>query len=421
MVAGLAYAFLPFHVAHAAGHHPRRADPVAPALPAGLVALRRPSGSPPRAVLLLAAAAAVALSNFYGGLIAAVAEPGGARRLGVVFAEAAGREPVARRWRSPASRSWRRRGRALPHSSRRPRGPAAAGSARLPPLRPLPLQREMVELPGPRGRAPAGRILGAGVLGSTRVSPRRCWSSRWAWAGRFSCWPRSRSGSGCAERAVLAGGPHRPRPGERRRGGPPLLALSRAHDRVLHVRATLRAAVRGGADVPGLRAVRRGGRPHDRAAGGRGRRLAVAPAHARAAGARPPSSWAWPSWSMRRFPPWRWRDVLPTRAHRWLAAQSGSLRVLDCAPPSRWSDSLAVPLLGPRGFAARRPAFRRLRRASARGQADGDGLHARRGAPGQPDGKVAGGPSGARGPRTRTGVRRRLDPRGERRAAARCT
>jgi hypothetical protein len=46
------------------------------------------------------------------------------------------------------------------------------------------------------------------------------------------------------------------------------------------------------------------------------------------------------------LPPWRWRDVLPTRAHRWLAAQSGSLRVLDCVPPSRWSDSLAVPLLG---------------------------------------------------------------------------
>jgi hypothetical protein len=46
------------------------------------------------------------------------------------------------------------------------------------------------------------------------------------------------------------------------------------------------------------------------------------------------------------LPPWHWRDVLPTRAHRWLAAQPGSLRVLDCAPPSRWSDSLAVPLLG---------------------------------------------------------------------------
>ena len=46
------------------------------------------------------------------------------------------------------------------------------------------------------------------------------------------------------------------------------------------------------------------------------------------------------------FPPWRWRDVLPTRAHRWLAAQPGPLRVLDCVPPSRMSDALAAPLLG---------------------------------------------------------------------------
>ena len=71
--------------------------------------------------------------------------------------------------------------------------------------------------------------------------------------------------------------------------------------------------------------------------------------------------WRWPTSAGRRaaalllglavleyapFPPWRWRDVLPTRAHRWLAAQSGSLRVLDCVPPSRGSDSLALSLLG---------------------------------------------------------------------------
>jgi hypothetical protein len=46
------------------------------------------------------------------------------------------------------------------------------------------------------------------------------------------------------------------------------------------------------------------------------------------------------------LPPWRWRDVLPTPAHRWLATQSGPLRVLDCAPPSRGSDSLAASVLG---------------------------------------------------------------------------
>ena len=47
------------------------------------------------------------------------------------------------------------------------------------------------------------------------------------------------------------------------------------------------------------------------------------------------------------FPPWRWRDVLPTRAHRWLAAQPGPLRVVDCVPASRESDTLALGLLVP--------------------------------------------------------------------------
>jgi hypothetical protein len=30
-----------------------------------------------------------------------------------------------------------------------------------------------------------------------------------------------------------------------------------------------------------------------------------------------------------------WRDVLPTSAHRWVMAQPGQLRVLDCTPLSR--------------------------------------------------------------------------------------
>jgi hypothetical protein len=46
------------------------------------------------------------------------------------------------------------------------------------------------------------------------------------------------------------------------------------------------------------------------------------------------------------LPPWGWREVMPTRAHQWLARQSGSLRVLDCAPPSLGSDTLALPLVG---------------------------------------------------------------------------
>ena len=46
------------------------------------------------------------------------------------------------------------------------------------------------------------------------------------------------------------------------------------------------------------------------------------------------------------FPPWRSRDVLPTAAHRWMSRQPGSLRVLDCVDSTRASARLAGPLLG---------------------------------------------------------------------------
>jgi hypothetical protein len=56
-------------------------------------------------------------------------------------------------------------------------------------------------------------------------------------------------------------------------------------------------------------------------------------------------------------PPWPSRDVLPTRAHRWLAGRRGVLRALDCVPATRTSDAIAdslvghpVSLLGPEGF-----------------------------------------------------------------------
>ena len=40
------------------------------------------------------------------------------------------------------------------------------------------------------------------------------------------------------------------------------------------------------------------------------------------------------------------RDVLPTRAHRWLAGRPGPVRVLDCVEPARFTDTLAGHLLG---------------------------------------------------------------------------
>ena len=38
-----------------------------------------------------------------------------------------------------------------------------------------------------------------------------------------------------------------------------------------------------------------------------------------------------------------WRDVLPTRAHRWVARQPGRVHALDCAPVTQ--ESASVPWL----------------------------------------------------------------------------
>jgi len=74
MVAGLAYAFLPFHVTQAGGH-PHVAQ--TQWLPLYFLALWRCVDRPdfPGAVLLVAAAAATALSDFYAGFMAAVLSP----------------------------------------------------------------------------------------------------------------------------------------------------------------------------------------------------------------------------------------------------------------------------------------------------------------------------------------------------------
>jgi hypothetical protein len=50
-----------------------------------------------------------------------------------------------------------------------------------------------------------------------------------------------------------------------------------------------------------------------------------------------------------------WRDVLPTRAHRWVAQQAHDLRVLDCAPLT--DESRSVPWLTAHRIALRPAAF----------------------------------------------------------------
>jgi len=48
------------------------------------------------------------------------------------------------------------------------------------------------------------------------------------------------------------------------------------------------------------------------------------------------------------WPPWRWRDVLPTAAHRRLAEHPSPGRVLDCAPASDLAQSSVPRYFGPR-------------------------------------------------------------------------
>ena len=390
MVAGLAYAFLPFHVTQAAGH-PHVAQ--TQWLPLYLLALWRCVDRPDlrRAALLLAAAAAVALSNFYGGFIAAVLSPVALVAYGVVSPTPAGREPAATRGdHGPRARGGGR-GRPRPHPPLRPRGPAASRVPCLPALGSLRLEREVVELPdsrrwttrcaGPRVREFwAGRGVGESLLEHQQVGVG--WSllvlgavPLWLWLRGDRTSLAVRSAPVLASLAVAA-----------------LLCSLSPERRIgsLHLRAPVRAALRGGADVPGLCAVRRGGRPHDRAAGGSGRRLAVASAHVRrpARGRAPPRPGrpgicALPSLAVARRAP----DPRPpmARGAARLAARAG----LRAAVPSVRLPG--PPAARPRGFAARRADLRRLRRAAARGQAEGDGLHPRRGAAGQHDRKVAGG------------------------------
>ena len=44
------------------------------------------------------------------------------------------------------------------------------------------------------------------------------------------------------------------------------------------------------------------------------------------------------------FPPWRWRDVLPTSGHRWLVEQPLPRRVLDCVPATLASERTVYSL-----------------------------------------------------------------------------
>lgn len=341
MVAALAYAFLPFHVVQAAGH-PHVAQ--TQWLPVFLLALWRCVDRPDarRAALLLASAAAVALADFYAGLVAAVLSPVALLAFGAA-------SPPPGRWRRVAITAL-----VL----------AAAAAAGL----------VFVRL-----YAPAVLLRPA-----TLAFPRAdlfAWSARW-WSYLVppadhpllgpavqEFWARRGVARGLLEHQqvfvgwsllALAAVPlwrrlrgDRDSPGVR--AAPALAALALAAllcslspERRVGPLTVVRPSALLYVAAPMFRAYARFG-------------AAVGLMTALLAGAGAAWLWQRPHAAARRvaalllglavvelapFPPWRWRDVLPTRAHRWLAEQRGPLRVLDCVSPSRLSDSLSLPALG---------------------------------------------------------------------------
>jgi hypothetical protein len=342
MVAGLAYAFLPFHVAQATGH-PHVAQ--TQWLPLYFLALWQCVDRPDvrRALLLLATAAAVVLSNFYGGLIASVLSPvalvayglvsprrpgdGWLRRvaltaLTLAVAAAAGLLLLYRVAPAVLLR---------PGSFAFPRSDLFLYSAKwwsyLVPAVDHPLAGSRVrEFWAACGLEEAllEQQVGVGiallVLGAVPL---------WLWLRGDRTSLASRSAPVLASVAVAA------------------LLCSLSPERRIGSFTVVRPSALLYELAPMFRAYARFG-------------LVVGLMTALLAGAGVACLWRSATSAGRRaaalllvlvvmeyapFPPWRWRDVLPTRAHRWLAVQPGPLRVLDCVHPSRASDLFALGLL----------------------------------------------------------------------------
>ena len=340
-VAAMAYAFSPFHLAHAA-YHPHIAQ--TQWVPLYLLALWRclDRASPVAVGFLGAAAMAVTLSNFYGGLIAAVITPVAVAAYWFVTRRARPRDRCAG-WgsRSRASCSSRPLGsayasvrRSAPSSrtARRSRSRAPICSATARSGGATSFRRSSIRcsarprVASGRGRRPRGA---ARTAGEPRLGHRR------ARAGRRLSLARPRSGRrlGVADGRV-------PVLVDRRRRRARVLAVAGADDRAVHLRPAVRAAVRRRADVPVVRAIRRRRAAHGGAAGGHRRRLSPPRRDEARADRLRSRSWRSPPANTPCSPSALWRDVLPTTAHRWVDAAGRPVRALDCAPLNQESASV---------------------------------------------------------------------------------
>lgn len=340
LVAGLVYAFLPFHVMQAAGH-PHVAQ--THWLPLYFLALWRcvDRPKPGRAALLVAAAAAVTLSNFYGGWIAAVLTPVALLGYGLVAARTG-----TSRWLRVAKTALVLGGVALG---------ALALAARFAPRavqdpQGLAVQRSELFVWSAKWWSGLVPPVEHPVLGP---SVRAFWARR----GLTDVFEQQLSlGWGAlllaAVPLALALRGRRDQAGIRH--APALLALgcaavvcSLSPERSLGALTFVRPSALLFELTPMFRAYARFGLVTGLMtallAGAGFELLWRRSARGRASAALLLGLTAFEFWP---GPPWRWRDVLPTAAHRWLAAQPGPLRVLDCVPPVRYSDLLALPLLG---------------------------------------------------------------------------
>ncbi len=348
-VAGLAFAFAPFHLAQAA-YHPHGAQ--VQWLPLYFLALWRSAdrAEPRRIALLVAAAVLVALSSFYYGLMAVVLTP--VALLGWWIA--AGPAGRARAGRAPAATLATLGALALaglgyvavsaapllagPSRFAWPKEDLLLYSARwwsylVPPLG-HPVYGPLAEAFW-RDRHPGGvleqqlalgpaLLLLAAVAVAARLGPRsgggRPREAGLAWVPALLL-----LGAGallCSLSPVWRLGPvELPRPSAALYAVAPMF---RAYAR-FGVVVALAAALLAGIGAAAL--ARRVGR-----------RAAAAPdARARGAGLRPLAQLGLLGLlgllaiDVAPFPPWRWRDVLPTAAHRWLSGRPG-VRALDCVP-----------------------------------------------------------------------------------------
>ena len=338
-VAAMAYAFSPFHLAHAA-YHPHVAQ--TQWLPLYVLALWRclDAASPAAVGFLVAASLAVTLSNFYGGLIAAAITPvavaaywlvtcradaGSMRRLGITVGSllliaAAG---VAYAWYAAHAVVVNRAAFAFSRDDLF-RYSAKWWSYLVPPVE-HPLLGASVERfwssVGVRLALLEQQVsLGWGIVALGLIA-----IAGWLPRGGRAWYPASRARVPVLVVIAVAALLCSMSP-ERKIAG---FTFVRPSAFLYDVVPMFRAYARFGVVVQLMAALLAGiGVDYLRRAGTKRAQIACLALVALAAG------------EYMVWPPALWRDVLPTTAHRWVARQPGRVRALDCAPLNQESQSV---------------------------------------------------------------------------------